>query len=118
MPRTKTKIIKSEASYLTVGHDVFSRGSGFFNSKNPNYIWGFKTGRVSKWAETPKCKGHSDVPNWHGDDWSFWGRYDAKRQVISCVISCDGVNSFRHLPKLLVSQLEQHFPHVKKILVF
>jgi hypothetical protein len=118
MPRKKIKISKSKSgNYLGVGHDVFTHGADLYNKENPNLIWGFKEGKVFKWEETPEFRGHASVPNWGGQEWGFYGRYDAKSHIVSCVI-CNNVHSFRKLPQSLVSQLEQAFPNAKKIVIF
>ncbi len=118
MPRKKLKIKKSESGYLDIGHTVFSKGPEFYNKENPNYVWGYKEGKVSKWTETPECMGHADVPHWHAGGWLFWGRYDAKSKKISCVISYLGANTFRNIPKTIISQLEQSFPNAVAIIIF
>lgn len=117
MPRKKIKVVKTKKGYLSIGHAVYRKGAKAYNSKKPNYMWGYTKGKVSKWKETPECDGHSNIVGWCDVDWSFTGRYDAKTRAISCVIKCGGINSFRNLPETLTSQLEQSFPKAKKIVV-
>lgn len=116
MFRKKIQIEDAKKGYLKFGHGVY-RGKNY-NEKNPNYMWGYTKSKVSKWAETPECTGHADIKGWVGGEWSFWGRYDAKKRTISCVIGEKGANPFRKLPRTVVSQLEQCFPNAKKIVVF
>ena len=118
MPRKKIKIVKAQLGYCSIGHSVYSEGAEAYNSENPNYIWGYGKGKVSKWAETPECRGHANVPHWTAGDWFYYGRYDARLKKISCVICDLRDHSFRNLPKTLISQLEQFFPNAREMVVF
>lgn len=118
MPRKKIEIYdarEKKKGYLDFGHAVFNDGEEAYNPKNSNYMWGFREGKVSKWEETPECRGHANCDDWRGQTWMYSGRYDAKLKTISCVTCSSGLSSFKRISQSLVSQLEQIFPKAKKI---
>lgn len=108
---------KRDLTYTDIGHSIFTG----YDKENelPNFMWIFYQGQLQIREETPENPTHIDYKEWadlpYGD--FACGRYESDAKTIS-IVSPNGIQKFRPIPKFLIQKLLRQFPDAKHIYRF
>lgn len=81
-------------------------------------MWALINGTIEVEMETEDTLGHSGVERWMESSYTYGGRYDSGKKVISITRPRNGINQFRQIPQTIVDLLKQKFPEAEELYIY